>query len=570
MNSVRLFISKNLDLLAIIFIVILAIPAYYNLTKPGYFSMHDDVQIMRLFEMKRCFQDGQIPCRLVPDMGAGYGHPLYNYHQVFPYYLGMIFRVSGMSYIDTAKTLFLLSLVCSGVFMYYLAKEFFGKVSGVAGAILYIYAPYHSVDIYVRGALTETWGITFFPIIFLSLYKFIKEDKLFWFASSVISISFLFLSHNIMAMLFIPIALMWSLYWIVLNKAWSKVFLIILIFIWAVGLVAFFVFPAFFEQSFVRIESLTTGYYNFRDHFVNFNQLFIQRNFGYGPSILGPNDAISFQIGWPHWWLLIIGIIIVSLRSHKKNVIWWAITFNLLIAALAIFMADSNSFFIWNLAPIFAFVQFPWRFLALMIFTSSFVGAGTIFIFRGSIRYFAAVVLILVTVVLNFNYFQPQKSDESLTDKKMLSGEMWKIQSMATLADYVPSQLTEYPKDLAPNTPQISNGNANIVKFENHSNFWAFEINVNQNQNVNVLVPVFNFPNWEVLVDNKIVIFTDHNPLGLIQLEVPEGYHTVIGRFKDTPLRTFANVLSGICALLFIILILGQISRFSLIKKYIK
>ena len=80
------------------------------LIKPGYFSMHDDIQVMRLYQMERCFQDGQLPCRWVPDMGAGYGHPLYNYHPVFPYYLGMVCRLLGLSFLDTVKTLFLLAL----------------------------------------------------------------------------------------------------------------------------------------------------------------------------------------------------------------------------------------------------------------------------------------------------------------------------------------------------------------------------------------------------------------------------------------------------------------------------
>src|SRR5688572_23537107 len=89
--------------LGLIAIIIASVLASIPLFKPGYFFMHDDVQVMRLYQMERCFQDGQIPCRWVPDMGAGYGHPLYNYHPVFAYYLGTFFRIFGLSFLAISK-----------------------------------------------------------------------------------------------------------------------------------------------------------------------------------------------------------------------------------------------------------------------------------------------------------------------------------------------------------------------------------------------------------------------------------------------------------------------------------
>ena len=64
----------------IIFIVLICVIAGWQLFRPGYFTMHDDLQVMRLFEMDRCLQDGQIPCRWAADLGAGYGQPMFNYY----------------------------------------------------------------------------------------------------------------------------------------------------------------------------------------------------------------------------------------------------------------------------------------------------------------------------------------------------------------------------------------------------------------------------------------------------------------------------------------------------------
>ena len=74
----------------ILLILALSALVVWPLFLPGYFSHHDDLQVMRIFEMRKCIEDFQIPCRWVPDMGFGNGFPLFNYYGVFPYYIGAI------------------------------------------------------------------------------------------------------------------------------------------------------------------------------------------------------------------------------------------------------------------------------------------------------------------------------------------------------------------------------------------------------------------------------------------------------------------------------------------------
>ncbi|GAF99922.1 unnamed protein product, partial [marine sediment metagenome] len=133
--------------------------------------MHDDMQIMRIFELDKCFQDGQIPCRWVPDLGYSYGYPLFNYYPPLPYYLGELFYLLGFSLINSVKLLFGLGFILSGIFMYLLAREFWGNLGGFLAGIFYIYAPYHAVDVYVRGAMGEHWALVCFPLILLAVYK---------------------------------------------------------------------------------------------------------------------------------------------------------------------------------------------------------------------------------------------------------------------------------------------------------------------------------------------------------------------------------------------------------------
>lgn len=534
------------NLIPFILVIIIAILAGQALLRPGYFPMHDDVQVMRLYEMEKCFQDGQIPCRWIPDMGAGYGHPLFNYHPVFPYYLGMIFRLLSLSFVDIVKILFFLTFLLSGIFMYLLVKEFFGKWAGMVASAFYLFAPYRAVDVYVRGALTESWAVAFLPLILWGIYKLIKTNRFSFLLVSLFSLTFLFLSHNVITLIFTPIAFIWGLYWIFQTKKWKKIIPLGIVFIWSIGLAAFFVLPAFFEKSLVTLEQHTAGYYNFHQHFATVKQLFISRHWGFGPSKPGPDDDLSFQIGWPHWWVVIIaGGVFVYFFLRKKRKFLWTFAFFLALFGLAVFMTHAKSVFIWKALPLLSFVQFPWRFLAIAMLASSFL-AGGLFVFLKNRRrqMLLSLILVFLVAVLNWGYFHPEKYDFQMTDQIKLSEEEWQRQSMTTLNDYVPKGVKEYPRELAPEEPRVIEGEAKVSEFRKRSNFWRFTIETIGEQQPTIEVPIFDFPQWEVFTDIDKTDYRVNPETGTIQIEVPSGKRTVTGWLRNTPLRKGANIIS--------------------------
>ena len=89
----------------IILVVIFIIPTFWKLVRPGFFSMQDDLQAFRVYEMDKCFDDGQIPCRWVPDAGYKYGYPQFNYYPPSIYYVGAVMHRAGIQYIDAVKIL---------------------------------------------------------------------------------------------------------------------------------------------------------------------------------------------------------------------------------------------------------------------------------------------------------------------------------------------------------------------------------------------------------------------------------------------------------------------------------
>ena len=212
----------------IFLVLILSWFAVAPLFKPGFFSIHDDTQVARVFEMAKALKDGQFPVRFVANLGYGYGYPLYNYYAPLPYYFGAFLNLLGFNLFIATKLMFLAGILLSAVFMYLLVREFWGDLGGVLAALFYLYAPYHALDIYVRGAVGEFWALAMLPWVFWEFANLSKKTPPFrWrriFRASV-AYACLVLSHNLTALIATPFILGWVVFWTLLRKE-NKLFTI--------------------------------------------------------------------------------------------------------------------------------------------------------------------------------------------------------------------------------------------------------------------------------------------------------------------------------------------------------
>ncbi len=72
---------------------------------------------------------------------------------------------------------------------------------------------------------------------------------------------------------------------------------------------------------------------------------------------------------------------------------------------------------------------------------------------------------------------------------------------------------------------------------------------------------VYYFPGWQVLVDGARVTPSPSDPDGLLTFPVPAGRHAVTVRFRETPLRVAADVLSLITLAVFLAVVLRYPAR---------
>jgi len=561
-------------LVIVIFFGILA--GRYLIFHSGYFNMHDDLQMMRQLEMEKCFLDGQIPCRWVPDMGYGFGFPLFNFYPPLPYLIGEVIRVLGASFVTTVKLTFALSFVVSGIGMYLLAKDFFGRIGGVLASVFYIWAPYHAVDVYVRGAMNEAWALTWFPFIFWTGYRLIKEKKkqTKWIIGLALSWFALLTSHNLMVLIFAPLFGVWLLLHLWRENSWRRIPQLVMSGILAFGLAAFFTLPALLENKFTQIESIFVGYYDFTAHFVSIGQLLFSRFWGYGPSVWGvTDDRMSFQVGHVHWMLSIfIGVLIFirllkikkkgknMLKEIRKDTLLLIVSFFFVFGWTTAFMAHPRSTFIWLAIPQLRLVQFPWRFLAIVIFAFSFlIGAlpGLLekfkiskrFLTKFVITYFQIIIssiLILILIVLNWSYFKPEYGKMGpLTDKEKFSDAAWELQQTAGIYDYLPNTAKTAPKEPRKELAEVMEGEGEITRVEEGTYWGKFNANI-ESEEAAIRINTFEFPNWIVTVDGlEVETFIDENEVwGRMYVEIPKGEHLVYAQLYNTWSRTAGNLIS--------------------------
>mgnify|MGYP001563193482 CR=1 FL=1 len=544
---------KHHNFWPLLVVVAFGLLAGKGLFGPGYFNMHDDLQMMRQLEMEKCFLDLQIPCRWVQDMGYGFGFPLFNFYPPLPYLIGEIFRVFGISFVDTAKNLFILSFVTSGISMYWLAKNFFGRFGGVVSAIFYVWAPYHAVDVYVRGAMNEAWALIWFPLILLFIYKIIKEKKKVFnlMIGLALSLFGLLTSHNLMVLIFAPVAGAWSLIWLIKEKSWRRVAHLIAAGIFAIGLSAFFTLPVLVEQKFVQTETLVKGYYEYVAHFATISQLLISRFWGYGPSVWLEGDGMSFQLGHVHWILsLLVGGLIVYkfIKTRKFDYFLVPSAFLLTVGWFAAFMTHLKSVFIWQAIPPLAYVQFPWRFLTLVILGFSFIAGSLTNLLPKKISYVAAVGLVALLLVLNWNYFTVQNGKlGALTDTEKFSAAAWDLQQTAGIYDYLPKYAVTAPKEPQGKggLTEVMRGQAKVTNPYQKSNFASFDVDVTDAES-QIRVGIFKFDGWRAYVDGREteIYVPEEEQWGRSWIKVTGGVHKITFKFANTPIRTIGNAIS--------------------------
>lgn len=535
--------------LILFLVILLSIGTVLPFFRSGFFEFHDNTTVVRVYEMYKSLSYGLFPVRWVADLGYGYGYPIYNFYAPLPYYVGGILSFFGIGSLLSTKLMLIFGVVLSGITMFYFSKKFFGVYGGLLSAAMYMYFPYHAVNIYVRGAVGEVYAYAFLPILFLGIYSLSvsKLNKISEYKKEIFLIAFgIFLvamSHNLTILMTLILLVPAVIFLITFFKN-KKNFLFISIFavILGMALASFYIIPAFMEMNYTNVSSQIGGGAYFKDHFVCVSQLW-ESQWGFGGSVPGCLDGLSFKLGKIHLLLAGISLLLVSMSIYKRHIKneEKIVVISFLILAISIFLTTESSLGLWANIKYMEYIQYPWRFLNFAGLFVSFLSGYLLFKFNSnSFKNITIVIVIFIILVTSVKLFTPQYFN-SYKDSYYMNDEYIKFKVSKISDEYLPKgfikpiSYNEVPKEKF-----IQPLNGSIITIDNQPGYLKANYDVNYESLIHINTAYF--PAWRATVNGQDVhILQASNGM---KINIPRGKGIIELKFVQTQIEVIGNLIS--------------------------
>ncbi|HZZ99021.1 MAG TPA: 6-pyruvoyl-tetrahydropterin synthase-related protein [Candidatus Saccharimonadia bacterium] len=537
--------KRTLVALVCVVVVLLSLRTLLNNT---FFNLHDNTHVGRLAEMHRGLLDGQFPVRWSQNLGYGYGMPLFSFYGPTPYYLAEVFHLTGFSYLVSIKLLLGAMTVFAFVGMYLLCSRWFGRVGGLIAAVVFVVFPYRAVDVFVRGAFNEIFAVSAVPWILWATVKIRESKNKQWIGWYSIFLLIFLTTHNLMTLMFLPIIYAFGLLG-ALSATNKKRYLLRFHVSFVLGILAacFFILPITFEKGYTQVDQLTGGYSNYKYHFLYIRQLFTGK-WGYGGSILGPEDGLSFSLGILQIVLAAVGGVVWFIKTRKPTAKLLPV-FLTIVTAIALFLTLVKSTPIWDSIPAFAYFQFPWRFLSVPTLTIPILAGATVFLIKNAkLRMLFGLVVIVAVVAVNLQYFHPEKFLDN--PSALYSDDPVQIQTRLseTIPDYLPMSMKviQAPGQAPVEIDGLQPSEITTLVARSTERLYSFTLQKPSTMTIRIAW----YPNWTVYDGPNKIPFTVDPQSGFIKIALQPGQHLIAARLEDTPLRAGANLLSVVGLLL--------------------
>lgn len=494
---------------------------------------HDSpVHFARIAAYYKALSEGQILPRWAGELNYGYGMPLFNFIYHVPYLVASIPVALGGGTVLAFKISLAVSFLLSGVFMYLFSLRFF-KHEGKAfvTTVLYQFAPFHLVDLVVRGDMAEGYALAFLPLVLYAIVRGFEEKKS---VTNILLIGFsallLITSHNAISLIFFGIAALFILFFSPSNvkRLESAAGLTL-----GLMLSAFYWIPAIIERRYTYGDLFMKDMY--LSHFAPIIHFFLP-NLTNAESL--QTGGIAVSLGLIQVIALIWAIILLVKKKAGNSVERKTIAFALVLTAGALFIMQPISQFLWTGIPILRMFQFPWRLLNVTSFSLALLG-GAVFVHKKT-PLLLIMILCVAAIASTAVYFRPplgmDKIDEAYYWDYPLNttyfGETDVIWSAGPAGSF-PAQRFEVVGGMGTITDPIKKGTIHTftVRAENE---------------VQVVDRTQYFPGWRVYnKGEKIPIeFQDQNWRGLITFRLPAGTHEIKVVWEESPIRRIAETIT--------------------------
>jgi hypothetical protein len=466
---------------------------------------------------------------------GGFGEPAYLFYPPASWTMGALLVMSLPPKAVAAAYLFI-AMFAAGISMFIFARDWMTEPCAAMVAIVYIGNPYLLLCAYIRSAQAELLTIALLPLIMRVALR---------------------LSRGSQAVA--PLALCFAAAWltdfpsaIVVTYALALTIVLVAVVASSIkplaygamamalgfGLAAFCIVPAAYERSWVNIRNVL--YFSPSSYFL----LDWKRSAATGWLTARVSLMALIQIG-----LLALAIFLRA-RRHDRALLRVLAPLGI-ASALMMFPVSSLA---WRHLPELAYVQFPWRWLAVVTFCSSFMLFAALQRTRGVLLMLLALLLVVLGAAM-----ASWKAPWHLNAPVRLQ-EAFNSGGFFGVPEYLPVGATpEMLKNSQADRAQF----VDRVQGELFVSQWEPErksVVVDASAPAQIALRVLSYPAWRARVNESPIVTTTDPRTGQILVKVPAGHSQIELRFARTPDRILGTVISAL-AVLFIAVLAWKVKQ---------
>jgi hypothetical protein len=488
----------------------------------------------RQIEFHQNIAHGVVQPSWAPDLDRGAGQPSFLFMPPMLHYLAEGWHALGADFqtsINLACTV-LVILLAAGMFL--LGRLYFGVLGGFLAAAAAVYAPYISLDLYVRSALSEFSAFAFCAFALYGFGAFASSGRRRHLVLGAVSYAAVVLSHLLVAFYFTPLLAAFLFVTAKRSKHPTMLRQQCAGFLLGIGLSACFWLPIVFESRYVQLDRAVQGNFVYAKHLLYPHQL-LASTWGYGYSIPGDKDTISFGLGWG---MLAIGVL-AWIRSRER---FWLRFFTVAAASFCLLTLDQSAF-LWEWFPMLQRIQFPWRLLGPASLCLALVASalGPVLSGLGKWRWPAFAAAMAALIAPNLSHLAPRgyrDLDQHLWTPAYLATSGFET---TTSGEFMPRWMQTLPPFQSQRARVVA-GEGNIREQSGTPFSWSGAVK-NRIASTAELSFAY-FPGWEVRVDGNAVAAYPAESTGLIRFPVPPGEHSITAEWKRTPPRYLGDAIS--------------------------
>ena len=565
------------DRLAITTLLLISLLASVYLWGPGMVNTRgggdSPFLLQRTQQMVTNLQAGVFPVRWMPDAAYGLGYPFFSYYAALPYYLAALCVLVGLDILTALKLVQTAGFVVAALAMYGWSRRVIdSNWAAWLAAVAYTFAPFHVVNVYVRGdSLSEFYAFVWYPLILWALDR-IQDSRsgspMGRIATAAVAYAALILTHNISALVFSPLVLLYLVALALRNPIRRRHLLAHGLLALGLGilLATWFWVPALAEVGQVRLGPSTEGYFHYSRHFRALN--LVQKGLLFEYAIGSATKGVSpFAMGLPQAAFAALGIaLLVTLGWRREwrragarrfDARWVCILVGLLVSTVMITPLSQP---VWEHVPLLPVVQFPWRFLSVQALFAAAVTAALVPEKRGSGWVAVGISAILaLSVILPLRPDRLPISSDDVTIERLQLYELFGGNLGTTIRyEWLPNAVARRPFTsdalVEPDVPLRAVSldgmplDAVLVERRPTSQVWQVV-----GEGGGVAFPLHYWPGWSASVDGEGVDTWPVEGSGYIALALPAGEHVVAISLRRTPVRAFAEVVSAASAVLLLV-----------------